>query len=301
MRCLLLSLSLLLAACTGEMPAPAESENGRSKPIVFAANYPLYFFAQQIAGETVDIRLPEFDGDPAFWKPNGEQVAALQGADMVVLNGAGYENWLNFVTLHADRLLDTTANLGDRLLPLEEAAMHRHGPEGEHSHHGIAFTTWLDPQLAIEQARVIAEALSGLQPDGKADYMMGLEALERRLTELDRELQRTFGALEGRPVVFSHPVYQYLQHRYGINGRSLHWEPGEDPGVRAWLDFQNLLREHPAGLLIWEDEPLPETARKLEEAGVESLVFDPAAYRPASGDYFDVMTANISRLNLASD
>ena len=300
MKRLFLLTILSLAACTGEPPPPAEPAADVAPPLVVAANYPLYFFAGQLAGDSVDLRLPDIEGDPAFWVPGGAQVAELQAADRVLLNGAGYESWLDFVTLPRDRLVDTTADLAERLLPLEEDTVHQHGPEGEHSHAGTAFTTWLDPTLAAEQARAIAAALTELQPDRAGEISARLAELEQRLAQLDREMRQAFDGLQGAPVVFSHPVYQYLQHRYGINGRSLHWEPGEDPGVKAWLDFQNLLREYPAGLMVWEDQPLPETAGKLRESGVESVVFDTAANRPEQGDYFDVMAANLEALRGAT-
>ena len=89
-------------------------------------------------------------------------MAALQAADLVLLNGAGYEGWLNFVSLREERLVNTTAGLADRLLLLEEAVVHQHGPEGEHSHAGNAFTTWLDPTLAAVQALAIERALASL-------------------------------------------------------------------------------------------------------------------------------------------
>ena len=52
----------------------AESESSS----VYASNYPLQFFAQEIAGEALDVYLPEIEGDPAYWVPDGEQAAALQ-------------------------------------------------------------------------------------------------------------------------------------------------------------------------------------------------------------------------------
>ncbi len=301
MKRFLLLVSLALAACTGETPAPVESTPDTGPPVVIASNYPLYFFAGELAGDGIDLRFPEIEGDPAFWVPDGAQAAEMQSADLVLLNGAGYESWLDFVTLSEDRLLDTTAELGERLLPLEEATVHQHGPEGEHSHAGTAFTTWLDPELAAAQAGAIAGALIGLLPEQRADIEARLLDLERRLAQLDRDMQQAFAGLGNAPVVFSHPVYQYLQHRYAINGRSLHWEPGEAPGVKAWVDFQNLLREHPARLLIWEDEPLAETAGKLRELGIDSLVFDPAGNRPAQGDYFGIMAVNLQALQSSID
>jgi zinc transport system substrate-binding protein len=300
MRTLLLIIVMCLAACSEREPAGAGLKAGGEAPVVIATNYPLYFFAQQVAGDAVDVRFPDIEGDPASWSPDGDQAAALQSADLIMLNGAGYESWLSFVTLFEDRLVDTTAALTGQLLPVEQASVHQHGPEGEHSHPGTAYTTWLDPQMAIEQARVIEQVLSALAPEHEADFKTRLTQLEARLQDLDDTLKQAFAGLQGQPVLFSHPVYQYLQHRYRINGRSLHWEPGEAPGVRAWIDFQNLLREHPSRLLIWEDQPLSEVQTRLEETGVRSVVFQPAGNRPGQGDYFSVMEDNLRRFMDAS-
>jgi len=128
-----------------------------------------------------------------------------------------------------------------------------------------------------------------------------LSALQSRLSDLDRELADTFAALGNQPILFSHPVYQYLQRRYGLNGVSLHWEPDTEPGTRAWIELQKILLEHPAVIMLWEAEPLSSTAARLSELGVQSIVFQTASNHPGQGDYFDVLTGNAKRLRTALD
>ncbi len=53
------------------------------------------------------------------------------------------------------------------------------------------------------------------------------------LTALDAELQASVAGNPELPVLFSHPVYQYLAHRYGLSARSVHWEPDQMPQHRA--------------------------------------------------------------------
>ena len=44
--------------------------NAEDKLTIYAVNYPLAFFAEQIGGEDVDVVLPVPPGvDPAFWEP----------------------------------------------------------------------------------------------------------------------------------------------------------------------------------------------------------------------------------------
>ena len=109
-------------------------------------------------------------------------------------------------------------------------------------------------------------------------------------------LRRAFETFGDRALIFSHPVYQYLAARYGLNGVSVHWEPGEDPGIKAWIDFREILRRHPALRMIWEDEPGDKTASQLEQLGMQSVVFHTTANLADDRNYFDVMNANIERL-----
>ncbi len=294
---------LLLAACSETEHAQSSiTENAATRPLIVASNYPLFYFASQIAGDEADapqIVLPEIEGDPAFWAPSTEQIQLMQSADLVLLNGAGYESWLDWVTLDRDRLVDTSAGFADKLLELEDTLTHQHGPTGEHAHQGTAFTSWLDPRLAMDQAGAVATALEILAPDQAERFRNNLSALQSRLLDLDRELADTFAALGKQPLLFSHPVYQYLQHRYQLNGVSLHWEPDTEPGNRAWIELQKILREHPAEIMLWEAEPLSSTAARLAELGVQPIVFQTASNRSGQGDYFTVLSGNAKELQSA--
>ena len=302
LRTLLINVVLLVAACGGENrqtssddPSATESKNA----LVVASNYPLYFFASRIAeGVSVapEIVFPDIVGDPAFWTPNAEQIQLLQSADMVILNGAGAEPWLDLISINQRRLLDTSVEITNRLIPLEGTVAHQHGPEGEQSHQGAAFTTWLDPQLAIAQSHAVTSALIKLAPTGEKLFRDNMAKLEQELVQLDSRLAAVFAQLDGRPVLFSHPVYQYLQHHYGINGQSVHWEPEQEPTTAAWIAMQQITATHPATIMIWEDEPLLSTAQRLSDAGITSVPFHTVANRPDRGDYLNVMRDNAERI-----
>lgn len=287
---------ILLGACEEQVTGGSHLDDHAVKPQVLTSNYPLFFFTSEIAGDVVNVQMPDIDGDPAMWVPGTADIPQLQAADLIVINGAGYESWLAFTSLDTGRLLDTTEDIQDQLLAIENVALHQHGPEGEHSHQGTAFTTWLNPQIATEQARAIAGGLSELVPQQADIFEARLALLEKRLAELDRSFEAFFLSLKNQPLVFSHPVYQYLQERYELNARSVHWEPDAEPGVKQWLDFQSLLRDHPAKLMLWEAPPLPAVVERLQQQGIRSVVFEPAGNRPLTGDYVAVMSANLVRL-----
>lgn len=262
--------------------------------LVYTVNYPLATFADRIGGDLVDVVFPApADADPAFWSPDGDTIAAYQDADLILLNGAGYAKWVDRATLPASKIVDTSETFSNRLIPLAGMATHSHGPEGEHEHGGWAFTTWLDPMLAIEQARAAADALATLRPEYEGEIRARFGLLEKDLVDLDARFTAAAAGIGDAPLVFSHPVYQYLIRRYELNAAEVHWEPDEVPDIHAWDHFEELLASRPAKWMLWEGEPLAETAAGLGELGLDTVVFDPCGNLPEDGDYWTVMADNV--------
>jgi len=295
----ILLFCISLIACDATENTQSSNAEISIGPLVVASNYPLYFFASQIAGEagdTLQVVLPDIEGDPANWVPTADDIELLQSADLVLLNGAGYESWLDWITLGGGNMINTTAGIDGMLIGLEESVTHQHGPAGEHAHRGTAFTTWLDPQLAGKQADAIASTLESLIPEQAGIFKKNLSTLQGKLTALDAELSSAFSAWDGQPILFSHPVYQYLENRYDLNGISLHWEPDVEPGISDWIELQKIIQQHPAAIMLWEEEPLASISERLSELGIRAIVFLTASNLPEKGDYFVVMRGNAERL-----
>ncbi len=302
--CLLLGFSACGGEDSSDETAGREPEVGASGPIVvYAVNYPLAYFAERIGGDDVDVRLPvPADEDPAFWNPTAEEISAFQSADIILLNGAGYAGWTEKASLPRSRLVNTSADAADRYVEADETLVHAHGPEGEHEHGAMAFTTWLDPTLAIEQARSIRDALAVFRPEAESRFDAAFLKLETELDELDRELLAAAAALEGTPLLGSHPVYQYLAERYGLDLRSVHFEPDEPPSESGWQELREMQQQRTAPLMLWEAEAMEPTRDHLErDFGITSIVFSPCANAPDVDDYMDVMRANAQRLSAVAD
>lgn len=269
----------------------------KEQPIrVAVSNYPLAYFAERLLGAEVRIVFPVPAGeDPAFFTPDAKAIEALQSAELIALNGADYEKWLSRVTLRASRLIDTSAAFKARLIRIEKAVTHSHGPGGEHSHAGLAFTTWLDFDQAIQQVEVLADALRKKRPELTDRIRANEAALNLDLRQLDEAMKNLGARYASRPLLGSHPVYQYLARRYQLRLESVHFEPGQAPDASEWANFEALRIRHPATVMLWEGTPDAGTAAKLKALGVKPLVFDPCANRPETGDFLEVMRANLLR------
>ncbi|MDH3690396.1 MAG: zinc ABC transporter substrate-binding protein [Gammaproteobacteria bacterium] len=265
---------------------------------IYTVNYPLKYFAERIAGEHANVVFPATpDVDPAFWMPNAETIVQYQQADLILLNGADYARWINKVSLPRLKLVDTSKDFKNRYLTVSDATTHSHGLEGEHSHAGTFFSTWLDFSQAAQQARAIAGALSRIDPDHKTDFERNYKALEKDLLALDKQIKAAASASAEQPLVASHPIYQYLARRYGLNIQSVLWEPDEEPSEEQWAEMQQILIDHPAATMIWEGAPLQASIDRLRSLGIESIVFDPCANSCDSGSFLDTMQDNVANLN----
>jgi zinc transport system substrate-binding protein len=181
-------------------------------------NYPLKYLAERIGGEHVEVHLPvPADEDPAYWMPDSETISRYQPADLILLNGAGYEQWMQSASLPKSKLCNTSATFAEGYIALEDALTHSHGPEGEHAHGATAFTTWVDPTLAVKQADAVRASLAELQPENSDAFQKNFDVLKGDLEALDEQIADTVRKTSDRPVVFSHPVYQYFARRYGLN------------------------------------------------------------------------------------
>ncbi len=264
---------------------------------VAVANYPLKYFTERLAGSHLQVVYPvPADEDPAFWKPKDDDIAAFQQADLIIMNGATYSKWADKVTLPRRKTVDTAAGFKDKFVVVANATKHSHGPGGEHSHSGTAFTTWLDLQQAIAQAQAVSEALAKKLPDAKEEIEKNFAALRADIEALDARLLAAGKKLGNQPLVASHPVYQYLARRYALNLKDVLWEPEEVPTAEQMADLKKLVASHPAKWMIWEGEPAKESVAKVQNLGLQSIVFDPCGNTPESGDWLSVMKDNVAAL-----
>ena len=292
---------LMLALLIGCSNSTAENgENRENQRVVVAvSNYPLKYFADRISADHVDVIYPiPADIDPAFWQPDDSGIQKIQKADVLFINGAGYESWLQMATIADSKIVDTSASFRDQLIATTDVVVHQHGPEGEHSHQGTAFTTWLDPQLATRQAMAVRDALAKKLPDKKKQFEDNFEQLSDDLNKLDDRLSAL--GLGDTALLGSHPVYQYLAKRAILNLHSVHFEPDVMPNDDGWSALAKLLEKHPAKIMLWEDEPTDDIKKRLNQLGVEVVVFRPAGNTLDAGDWLAEMNQNVDRLERAA-
>lgn len=94
MLAVLLAVTFSLGACQ----AKQDANNGEHKPIVYASFFPIYDLVRQVSGDTLDVRsfMPT-NTDLHTWEPTGRNMKELAKADILFVNGANMERWVDSV------------------------------------------------------------------------------------------------------------------------------------------------------------------------------------------------------------
>jgi zinc transport system substrate-binding protein len=292
---LLASLWLACDAAPPKGDAPPEAPPGAEAPVqIVALSFPAQWLTQRLVGEGVVVeRLLPVGEDPPSYQPPPERIAALQDADLIVGNGAGYEAWLTTASLPDSRLVLTAAGLD--LITLPETR-HRHGAAGEHSHGGLDPHTWMDPLLLIQQADALIEALGRVQPRGGFEERGTV--LKGELGALHVALQAGLAPLSGRRIAANHPAYNYLARRYGLDLTSFQFDPETPPTAESLAAFDAWATGQAAPMLWWEQAPT-EAVRAAFPATVRHVVIDPLEQPPEGGEY-DLLRAAQGNLGVLS-
>lgn len=178
--------------------------------------------------------LVEPGASPHGYALRPSQAAALQDADAVFWIGHDLTPWL-------DGPLDSLANRAVvvELLDVEGAVVHRfredavfapddhdeveHGHDEHeeehdgHAHDGADPHAWLDPDNAMLWLAVIAETLSGLDPDNAGTYHANAEAAQADIAVLEADIATRLAPVSPRSFVVFHDAFQYFEQHFDLS------------------------------------------------------------------------------------
>lgn len=285
---LLAALLLCLCGCSGR----AETAD------IAATTLPVYDFTLALCRGTpltVTQLVTEEVSCLHDYSLNVQQVKAAEAAEVIVLSGAGLEEFLEDL-LTGREIID--ASHGIELLAPQE---HDHGREEEdHSghHHEADPHIWLDPANAQIMARNICRELTLRYPQWEAVFSANLEELIRQLEDLQRYGMETLENLSCREMITFHDGFAYFAHAFGLTIlEAVEEESGSEASAKELIQLVEEVRYHRLPAIFTETNGSVSAADILcRETGVSSFCLDMAM----SGDsYLDAMYANIDTIKEA--
>lgn len=128
--------------------------------------------AQELGGKCAQVTslINSTSVEPHDYEPTPADLAKLSKADIVVINGAGYDGWAEKAQL--DKSKQTIVNVGDLMgITATEEHEHEHedgdGESGHHHHHGSTNPhLWFSPEAVLKAATAITDAYTAKAGEG---------------------------------------------------------------------------------------------------------------------------------------
>ncbi|MCA9001786.1 MAG: zinc ABC transporter substrate-binding protein, partial [Planctomycetes bacterium] len=173
---------------------------------------------------------------------------------------------------------------------------HSHGSQGAHTHRGTDPHGWMDPWLALEQAKSIqahAIAKGWVQPEVAAERYA---ALERRLLALDARWIAVRDFLGGRAVLANHAAYEYPAKRYGIEVHVVDVDPDTELSAETRSRLEQAAKDHGPASMWFESAPHATVVEFLSnDLEIPVRVLSPAE-SPSDRDAIDSLAADLENL-----
>lgn len=276
---LLLLLAGLLAGCSGREP-PAQ---------VAATTLPVYEFTLRIAegtGISVARLVTEQVSCLHDYSLNVRQVKAVEAADVVVLSGAGLEDFMGGLLAGAP-VIDASAGI-DLLCGQEEHESH--AQEGHH--HEEDPHIWLSPENAKAMAQNICAGLSESYPEHRDAFSENLGGLLEDLDALEAYGKEHLADLNCREMIPFHDGFSYFAREFQLDIlKAVEEEAGQEASARELIELIALVEEHRLPAVFTEKSGSGSAASIIaRETGCAVFELDMAM---AGDSYFAAMYHNI--------
>ena len=204
---LFLALTLALSSC-----APAVPEDQGLH--VLCTTYPLYLFTTAVTegAEGVEVTLLVNSQTSCLhdYTLTVADMKAIEGADVIVMNGAGLEDFMSNPLAQSNASVIDCSEDMDLLPALEHEGHEHHGHEEELDPH-----YWMDPHRAGQMVERIAGGLAALEPDGAETYRANASNALTALSQVDPWYRDA--VFPPYPLITFHDGFQYFADAEGFD------------------------------------------------------------------------------------
>jgi zinc/manganese transport system substrate-binding protein len=283
----------MVSMLVGLGAGPAAAEPAVRLPVVASFSI-LADLTRNIGGDRIEIRaLVGPDGDAHVYQPTPADTKALRDARLVVVNGLGFEGWI-------DRLVKTSKASA----PVVVATKGVSARKGEDAHGGTDPHAWQSISNAKIYVVNIRDGLVAADPDAAETYRANADAYLAKLAALEAEVAAAVATIpaERRKIITTHDAFGYFGAAYGLDFIAPEGvETEAEPSAR---DVARIIRQIVAlkiPAIFMENITNPRTIRRIAaESGarVGGTLFSDALSPPdgPAPTYLDMMRHNAKEL-----
>lgn len=289
-----------LALC---LAAGATEAKAEKKVKVIGSFSILGDMAGNVGGDRVEVTtLVGPNGDAHVYQPTPGAAKAVGGADLVVVNGLGFEGWMDrLIQISGYKGPVVVASLG--IKPREMAQEEEHGPGAKHEHKDDPHA-WQDLGNGLIYVDNIAKGLCSVDAAGTPFYQANAAAYKRQLIDMDQWVKAEFAGIPKpkRRMITSHDALGYLGAAYGItiiSPMGFSTKSEASAGAIAKLILQ--IRQEKITAVFIENVTDPRLMEQVaKESGVKlgGELYSDALSKPgeAAPTYIDMFKNNVTKI-----
>lgn len=230
-------------------------------PVVAAENF-YGDIARQIGGDRVSVVsiMNNPDQDPHLFETTPGIVRQISAAQIVILNGANYDSWMDKLLAAGPRRDRTVVN----------AAKLTGFKSGDNPH------LWYDPATMPVVAAAIADALAKADSAHAADYSARLKVTLAALDQIRQRVGQLKAKHGGVPVTATEPVFGPMARALGLTMRNERFQLAmmndTEPSARDVAAFENDLKERKVRLLIYNSQVSEKLTERMRDIAKRSKV-----------------------------
>lgn len=301
MRRLLAGAVLALLACG--LPAAAQ-DTGQGKIKVVASFSILADLVRNVGGDRVAVAaLIGANQDSHAFEPSPADSRQVADAKLVVVNGLGFEGWLDrLVRAAGSKVPVVVASTGvqPREIAGDETRLGR-------DRAGVDPHAWQSVANVKRYVANIRDGLIKIDPAGQGTYAANAAAYLAKLDALDRDIRSTLAKIpvDRRQVISSHDAFGYFADAYGIAFLApAGLSTDAEPSALAVARIIRQIRTEKIGALFVENVVDPrlvqliarETGARIGGTLTSDALTGPAGPAPT---YLDMMRHNMRELATA--
>lgn len=290
---LLVAVFIFLSACQGQTP-PVTEKSTTSKTLTIATSfYPMYIAAANVARDVPGVKVlnmtPSATGCLHDYQLKPDDLKTLSEAQILIVNGAGMESFMDKVVEQQPNLKIVDASKGISLIKGDEE-------EGDNPH------VWVSISDAIKQVKNIGLQLATLDPDHAAQYSANTTAYVDKLEAIRVKMHQSLDSAKKRDIITFHEAFPYFAREFNLNIVAvIEREPGSEPSAAELADTIETVQKSKIKALFTEPQYPAKAAETIaRETESKVYVLDPVVTGPMEPDaYLKAMESNLRTLEKA--
>jgi zinc/manganese transport system substrate-binding protein len=248
---------------------------------------------RELAGDCAEVTtiVDGSTGDPHEFEPTPSDVAAFDGADLVLVNGLGYDTW-------ATDAVESSS--GDPVVV--DAGEIAGSTAGDNPH------VWYDPTVVRETATATTQALQQVSPREAEEYYTDrFQRWEQGLAPYDAAIERIRTGAAGRPYAATESVFDLMATAVGLTdvtpeGYRDAAANESEPTPADVAGFESVLRDRGAAVLVDNTQtegPLPQQLSEVARTAGVPVVEVTETVPADAGSFVEWQVAQLDALAAA--